>query len=209
MARSEEQIFERIGELYPAIWVTQTLEEGAATYHGISKIMSSLEEAIDGLISSIFILDSSGPQLDLHGKGRGLPRGEGESDSKYQTRIRSFEDQVTKPALEKGMNSLLNTTGAYIEEHLLDGGFYDRQKIFADRGFYYYDDKLNFFTAWVPLQTESLLLDAFADRQQAFADRQDAFAETLEEIDASIYKRIYQYLDRNRAAGVRFQMYIF
>jgi len=209
MARTKEQILQRMKDLYPAIWVLRTLEDGLATYQGMAAELSQVETSIDGLIASTFVLDSENNQVDLHGKGRGLVRGEGESDPKYQARIRSFVDRVTKPVLESGMNAQLTTQGAYIEENLRDGGFYDRQKIFADRGFTYYDDKFNYFTAWVPLQSESLLLDAFADRQQAFADRQDAFAETLEEIDAAIYRRIYQYLDRNRAAGVRFDMFIF
>lgn len=209
MARSPEQILERIKDLYPAIWVIRTLEDGLATYQGLAATLSQVEASVEAMIASTYVLQSQGNRVDHHGKGRGLVRGEGESDPKYQARIRSFEDRVTKPALEAGMNAQLATQGAYIDEHLRDGGFYDRQKIFADRGFHFYQDKFNFFTAWVPLQTESLLLDAFADRQQAFADRQNAFAETLQEIDAAIYRRIYQYLDRNRAAGVRFAMYIF
>ncbi len=209
MPRTAEQILDRMKELYPAVWAIRTLEDGLGIYQGLAVELAGLEQSVSALVASAFILDAVGNQLDLHGKDRKLPRGEGENDEQYKTKLRSFADQVTKPALEAGMNSFLPDGGAYIEEGIKDGGFYDRQKIFADRGFVNYESKIRFFTAWVPLQTESLLLNAFADRQQAFADREDAFAETLGVIDSAIYKRIYQYLNRNRAAGIRFQMFIF
>lgn len=209
MARTKEEIQKRIAELYPAVWVVKTLEDGLAVYQGISEIMSGLETTLDALISSTYIDEAFTNQLDLHGKGRGLPRGENEPDDQYRSRIKGFEDRVTKPALENGMNAILPTGGAYIDEHLKDGGFVDRQVCFVDRRCMIYPDKFNFFTAWVPFQDASMLLDAFVDRQNAFVDRQKAFVENILEPDVSIYKRVYQYLDRNRAAGVRFQMILF
>lgn len=209
MARTAEQILERIKALYPAVWVVNTLDEGLAVYQGIAKIMSSLEANVEGLIASTYVLEAFGNRLDLIAKGRGLRRGAGESDLKLQMRIRSWEDEVTKPALEAGMNTLLTTQGAYIEEHLKDGGFYDRRVTFFDRDFHFYDDKFLMFTAWVPWQASALILDAFADRQQAFADRQQAFMETLTDPDTGVYKRVYDFLNAKRAAGVRFNMFIF
>lgn len=209
MARTQQQILDRIDALYPAVWVKKTLVDGLCVYQSIGKIFENLELELDQYVASLYYLTSTGNQVDLHAKGRGIVRGEAESDDSLISRIRNFPDQITVPALENGMNSVLTTQGAYIDEHLPEGGFADRQVFFADRDCHVYDDKFLMFTAWVPWQVDALLLNAFADRQVSFADRQQAFAEDLTNPDPSIYKRVYQALDRDRAGGIRFNMFIF
>lgn len=204
MPRTQEEILARIEALYPAVWVIDSLEDGLAIYQGIAKIMEAVEATVDEFVLSAQVLQAEENRLDLHAKGRGLVRGEMEPDENLRMRIRSWDDQVTKPALETGINDLLTTKGAYIVEHLTDGCFADRD--YFDRGVRFWDDTFCVFTAFIPWQISGLLLDAFMDRQ-AFMDR-DSFMDDVLFTDQSIYSRVYQYIDRNRAAGVRFNMII-
>lgn len=208
MPRTQDEILARMRALYPAVWVIDSLVDGLAVYQGIAKIFAQLEIVVDEFVNSTQVLLAEDNRLDLHAKGRGLVRGESELDPNLRTRIRTWDDQVTIPALEAGINALLETKGAYIDEHLPEGGFADRQVFFSDRGMRHYDDRFYIFTAYIPWQVSELLLNAFADRQISFADRQVAFADDLLYFDQSIYKRVYDYIDNNRAAGVRFIMVI-
>ena len=53
--------------------------------------------------------------LDAHGKDRGIPRGTGEADSDYRTRIRSLPDNISPDAFDRALQQLLLPIGGGFE----------------------------------------------------------------------------------------------
>lgn len=219
MARTTQELLERLLAFLPPQY--QTSEPLLA---GVADALQAAEGAADELLqvlpfgpylailpggAPLSLVGASGIWLDLHASGYGLLRAPGETDDQLRTRLRNVEDAVTRPAILAAVNTLLEPFSVaammveWWEEPYLDvlepipGGLY-LDSAFLSGG-------PNTFILIVPQvglgygvsQDPHLDIETWLDSMFLGDDRQDP-----------VYAAIVAEVERLRAAGVRWRLYI-
>jgi len=87
MARSENQIYEELADLFPDIWTENAV--GRALVRGVAAVFAARElagDAAGGWLDMMFRGSATGAYLDAHAEQAGVERGPGESDASLQAR---------------------------------------------------------------------------------------------------------------------------
>ena len=195
MARSTDALLAQLLRFLPTRY-----QAAAALLSGQARAMHEAEVAgDDALAASTFAATAA--WLDLHARGYGLARADGETDASLRLRLRNPEPQVTRPAILGRADALLDglTDVAAVmvepwESASLDVDFYLDVALLLDT---------RTFALVVPLIGDPVVgVDYFDD---AFADT-DAFAG--EGAWPSIYFALLQQIQRVRAAGIHWYLVI-
>ena len=224
-SRDLEAIRDQILRLGPW-WLCEPSEVEDAVLRTMAAIFERTEGAIATLHDRTFIGRADGSWLDEHGQERGIYRLTAETDENYRPRILAIEDKVTKPAIEAGVSAILVSGVATVEEHLPDGAFaseaLNTEQAFADHATAY--DATLCFTVYVDEQFSRFNDTAFATSEgsgsspESFAventgdgswpDDPGSFGDSAEPTQSDLYARIYDTVDRLRAAGVTFRIVV-
>jgi len=219
MARTEQELRDHYLQLGPG-FLAEPEELLDAQIRLVAAMMSETEGAIETLHARTFLRQADGSWLDEHGKERGILRFDGESDTDYRARILLIEDAVTPVAIVNAVDSLLSVGTCTLREHLGDGAFADFPgwQGFADMAVAY--DGIRAFTVLIEEQLLTRADRAYAlpaattIEKLSFAGDDGskpsatAFADGADPTPSDIYGRIYQTIDRLRAAGVTFRVEI-
>jgi hypothetical protein len=219
MARDEQALRDHYLEDGPG-FIQEPDELLDAQIRTVAAIMARIEAAIETLHGRTFITTADGAWLDQHGTERGILRFDGESDADYRARIQLIEDQVTKPAILAAVDAILQVGTAELEEHGSDGLWLSRGAIAeAFLGQRLYRGTPPWFSVYIQQQVESKSDTAFLIRSGAsgtlsFLTRTSAawdvsmFLDGQDPAPSDIYRRIYETIERLRAAGVSFRVEI-
>ena len=171
---------------------------------GIGASFAAAESAVEDMSTSTTVGGAAGVWLDLVALGDGLRRQDGESDADLQTRIRTPTQAVTVANLEAAANAILaqyGEDGAYIVEWDDDG--------FADVDAYADDtilvDPYNRFVLVLPLIGDPIVDGVYLD--DGYADDEVSGYMGGGAI-SPVYDSIWAAIERLRAFGVRWSMYI-
>jgi len=201
--RTEAQIFEHLRKLFPR-WLLALADQDEETisrdtYHALAELFRSVEFKIEEGFEQTYILTATAPYLDLHGAERGKPREQGETDTDYRVRIRTFEDAVTLPAVKARLDRVVKVPPYTVQEWEIDTSFYGRED-FLDRGDRVYAG-IEGFTIYLPPQAPESLDDCFYNRA-GFIGRENFMGSAIPGGPEAIYNLIYEAVKQIRAAGV-------
>lgn len=168
---------------------------------GVAAMFAAAESTNEALSTSSTVGGAEGVWLDLLALGDGMRRQSGESDADLQARIRTPVAAITKPNLEAAANAILagyGESGAYIVEWG-DDGFMDEDAYMDDMLFV---DPYNRFVLVVPLIGDPIVDGLHLDDGYADDDYMGDGGES------PAYASIWAAIERLRAAGVRWSMFI-
>jgi len=170
---------------------------------GMAAAMAEAESAGDDLVDEVTVSGADGIWLQLLAKGYGLSKGYGESDAELRARLQSPEDQLTREAILAVVNDLLSTYTA-TEASMVE--WFEGPAVDVDA---WCDlstivDPSNRFVLELPLVGDFPHLGAAIDLD-AYADV-DAWLGTG--IEHPIYATIWAAVDRLRAAGVQWCLFV-
>jgi hypothetical protein len=217
MARTEQELRDHYLALGPG--VLQEPEELLDTQiRVVAAIIAEIEAAIETQHARTFLDTADGSWLDQHGIERGVLRYDAESDDDYRVRVKLIEDAVTPVAIVAAVNLLLVEGTCILREHLGDGAFVDFPGWQGFAGMAATYDGIRSFTIIIEEQIPSRADRAYAlpggvtiEQQSYVGDDGSlpdvtAFADGVDAVPGDIYRRIYQAIDRLRAAGVTFRV---
>ena len=169
---------------------------------GLAAELALVEATGADFANSTTVGGAEGVWLTLLARGYGVDRATGEADASLQIRLRTPEDQATRPAILAAVNAaLLPYTASHADMlEFWDDGFADIDA-WADSTVLC--DRYNSFVLLLPLVGTALSGGTFADVD--FADR-DAYAGA--DGEDPIYEAIRSLVNRLRAAGIRWWMHI-
>lgn len=168
---------------------------------GVAAMFAQAESTNEALSLASTIGGAEGVWLDLIALGDGMRRQSGESDADLRTRLRTPIQAITKANLEAAANAILDgygESGAYIVEWA-DGGFADVDA-YADDTILV--DPYNRFVLVVPLIGDPIVDGVYLG--DGYAD-EDYVGDGGE---SPAYASIWAAIERLRAAGVRWSMFI-
>lgn len=130
------------------------------TIAALAKIMQLGRAQVQTWLDATYILQATGFWLDQHARDRALARQNGESDANLRTRIRSYADAVTTPAIKAAVNNLLTQAGVAdpcaVYESRRDQAYYQQANpstAFFGRGYRYGRSKHSAIVIIVPPTT--------------------------------------------------------
>lgn len=195
MARTTAEILEQLQNLLPRYY-----ESAEPLLAGLAAAMARAEQAYEVLAPLATVEDGEGIWLSLLGRGLGIRRASGESDESLRLRIRTVEDQVTKPAIKAAVDRLIAPDECQIIEWY-EGPFLDDE---SDSGMWL-DNTARLsggpqsFLVVIPQQSTGFDFGSFLDEDLWLDDENAFIGEAPED---PVYAAIVNEVERIRAAGV-------
>lgn len=168
---------------------------------GMAAAFAAAEAVNADLALSTTVGGAEGVWLDLVALGDGMRRQSGEEDADLRARLRTPVAAITVANLEAAANAILagyGVSGAYIVEWFTDG--YADVDCYADSTILV--DPYNRFALVVPLIGDAIVAGLFADDGYADTDYMGDGGES------PAYASIWAAIERLRAAGIRWSMFI-
>jgi hypothetical protein len=200
MALSQEQWYQKLRNWVPT-WFFENEKYQVAYLQALAKVLSVSQQSVEDTQAETFIVQSSVPFLDLHGSERSTERLAGELDGSYKIRVQSLGNNVSRPALKRIVDSILQVGECTIVEDYEGFAFLDRA-IFIDRGeLLVLAEIYNAFTIIIDNQRPEAM--SYFDRAN-FLDRGDHIT-SLVTPDA-VFNSIVQAVNDNKAYGFLYRV---
>jgi len=197
MSRTTNEVLAQAMKFLPPRY--QSIEEVIA---GVAAIQAERESTAETFAEASTIGGADGTFLTLLAKGFGVNRALEETDDSVRFRLRNAEEQVTRASILSAVNTVLapytNDTATMLEPW--EEGFLDVDMWFDNTIF---SDLHNGFVLVVPLVGDAPTGSMFFDSE--YFDGEVYFGGGVEH---PVYSIIIALVERIRAAGIRWRLYI-